>query len=152
MFTLLRPLAALGMAVLGYLAATAYRLIDDRIADAAPFEFWLAIIAAVVGWWFLGGRIGRVWWYSIYVALQAVVLAAVAASALFGVQRVFVLGYARRFREPMEALEGYFDIVGTYLLQTLERDFLMLMGAGAVVLGLALHILHRLMEARRLHR
>lgn len=152
MFTLLRPLAALGMALLAYLAATAYRPLDERIADAAPFEFWLAIIAAAVGWRFLGGRIGGALWHSVFVALQAVVLAAVLASALFAVQRVFVMGYARRYREPMEAFTGYFEIIGTYLMQALDRDFLLLLGLGGVVLGLVLHLLQRMLEARRLNR
>lgn len=152
MFTLIRPLAALALGLLGLLAAEAYRPLNDIVPDTPTFTYWTVALSALVGWMFLGGQIGRALWYSIYASLQAVVVAAVVTSAVFSVYRIFLLGYRRQYREPMEAFTGFFGNIVDFLRLTLERDFLFLMGAGAIVVGLVLHLLHILLERRRLTR
>ncbi|KPQ08423.1 MAG: hypothetical protein HLUCCA12_01045 [Rhodobacteraceae bacterium HLUCCA12] len=149
MFTLIRPLAALALGLLGWIAADAYRLLNEMVPDTATFTFLTAGIAAVSGWVFLGGQIGRALWYSIYASIQAVVVASVATSAFFAVRQGFVLGYRMRYREPMEAVADMFAHFVDFLRIGLERDFLMLLGAGAVLIGIALHVLFWLLERRR---
>ncbi len=152
MFTLIRPLAALALGILGLFAAEAYRPLNDLVPDTATFTYWTIGLSALVGWLFLGGQMGRALWYSIYASLQAVVLAAVVTSAVFSVYRIFLLGYRRQYREPMDAFTGYFENLVDFLLAGLERDFLILLGVGAVVVGLVLHVVHWLLERRRLTR
>lgn len=149
MFTVIRPFAALALAILGWLAAEAYRPLNDQVPDTATFALWTAGLSAVVGWMYLGGQIGRALWYSIYASLQAVVIAAVVTSGVFAVRQVFLLGYRRQYREPMDAVTGYFDEFVGFLRVGLERDFLILLGGGAVVVAIALHVLFLVMERRR---
>ncbi len=153
MFTLTRPFAAIALAVLAALAAPAFwPLYRPDWPMPNVFAGWLAACGVVVGWAFLGARIDRRAWMTVFVTLQAVVLTVLLAVLIFGIREVFVQGYARRFREPMEAFNGFFEITGGWLRLALERDFLMLLGVGGVVAGVVLHILHRLMERRRLRR
>lgn len=152
MFTLIRPFAALALGILGLFAAEAYRPLNDIVPETATFTFWTAGLSAFVGWVYLGGQIGRALWYSIYASLQAVALAAIVTSGVFSVYRIFQLGYRRQYREPMEAFTGYFENLVDFLRIGLERDFLILLGTGALIIGVALHILHMLLERRRLTR
>lgn len=152
MFTLIRPLAALALGILGLFAAEAYRPLSDLVPETLTFTLWTAGFSALVGWVFLGGQMGRALWYTIYASLQAVVLAAIVTSGAFAVYRIFLLGYRRQYREPMEAFTGYFENIVDFLRAGLERDFLILLGGGAVVVALALHMLHKLLERRRLAR
>jgi len=152
MFTLIRPLAALALGILGLFAAEAYRPLNDIVPETITFTVWTACLSALVGWVFLGGQMGRALWYSIYASLQAVVLAAIVTSGVFSVYRIFLLGYRRQYREPMEAFTGYFENLVDFLRAGLERDFLILLGGGAVVVALSLHMLYKLLERRRLTR
>ena len=152
MFTLIRPLAALALGLLGLFAAQAYRPLNDIVPETMTFTYWTVGLSALVGWVFLGGQMGRALWYSIYASLQAVVLAAIVTSGLFSVYRIFLLGYRRQYREPMEAFTGSFENFVDFLRLALERDFLILLGVGAVIVGLALHAAYWLLERRRLTR
>lgn len=152
MFTLIRPLAAIALAVLGWFAAEAYRPLDPSIPESLSFTLWTSGLSAAVGWVFLGGLIGRSLWYSIFAAIQAVVLAAIVVSAAFALRAIFVQGYRRQYREPIEAFGGYFENLLGYLQAGLARDFLILLGAGAVAVGIILHILHLVLERRRMAR
>lgn len=149
MFTLIRPLAALALGLLGYVAGNAYRVLDDTLREDSTIALWMAFIAAVVGWRFLGGRLGQSLWMSLFVTVQAVVLAGIVASGLFALRQIFALGYQRRYREPMEAVSGFFENWGNYLLSTLDQDFLTLLAGGALIVGVVLHVLSWLMERRR---
>jgi len=149
MFTLNRPLAGLLLAVLAAYAAGAYEPLYAPEADLGTLPLWSAGIAFVVGWVFVGGRIGRALWFSIYMGLQGVVLAVLAVAGVMAVREVFILGYRRRYPEVMDAITGYFDIIIGWLGKANDRDFLILLGVGGVVIGVALHILHALLEGRR---
>ncbi len=111
MFTLIRPVAALLLAIFAAYLAAAYEPLYDPEADLGNFPLWAAGVGAVIGWVFLGGRIGRPLWFSIYVGVQAVVLTAIGTAMLLAVREVFILGYRRRYGEVMEAITGYFDII-----------------------------------------
>jgi len=152
MFTLIRPLAALALGVLGLVAAQAYRPLNDLVPETMTFTYWTVGLSALVGWLFLGGQMGRALWYSVYASLQAVALAAIVTSGVFSVYRIFLLGYRQQYREPMEAFTGYFENLVDFLRVGLDRDFLILLGGGAVVVGLVLHAAHSLLERRRLTR
>ncbi len=152
MFTIIRPVCGILLALLAAQAASVYwpMLFPDR--PIGSFPFWMGGIGFVIGWVFLGARVGQKLWLSVFVALQAVVLVALASVAIFGVREVFILGYARRFREPMEAVNGFFDIGLGWLRLGIERDFLILLGIGALLVGVLAHLLHWLFEQRRMAR
>lgn len=149
MFTLIRPISAVLLAVFAYFAAQAYEPLYDPQANLGNFDLWAMGVSALVGWVFLGARIGRAWWYSAFVAVQAVVLAAIATAAVLAVGEVFKLGYRRRYPEVMDAITGYFQIITDWLGRGLVRDYLIALGVGGVVIGVVLHVLWHLMEGRR---
>lgn len=152
MFTLIRPLSALVMAVLGWLAAEAYAPLYAPDADLGRFNLWLAATAAVIGYTFLGARVGRGASFAVFHSLQALVLTAIFAAMAFALRMVFVYGYRRLYREPMDAVEGFFDHTLRFLGAGLDASFLLFLGAGGTVAGLVLHLLHQLLERRRLAR
>ena len=149
MFTIIRPISALLLAVFALYAAQAYEPIYDPQADLGALPLWAAGVSALVGWFFLGGRIGRALWYSVFVAVQAVVLAAIATAGFLAVGDVFERGYRRQYDEVMEAITGYFAIVVDWLGRALVQDFVILLGVGGIGIGVVLHILWRMMERRR---
>jgi len=149
MFTIIRPIAAVLLAVFAVYAAQAYEPIYDPEADLGSFPVWAAGVSFVVGWMFLGGQVGRSLWYSAFVGIQAVILAAIATAAFLAVGVVFNRGYNMRYGEVIDAITGYFGIIVDWLTRGLVPEFLILMGVGGTVVGIILHILWSGMEKRR---
>lgn len=149
MFTIIRPISALVLGVFAFYAAQVYEPLYDPEADLGSFPIYAAVIGALVGWVFLGGRIGRAMWFSAFVAVQAVVLAAVCTAGFLAVGEVFTRGYRRQFTEVVESILGYFEIVIDWLARGLVQDFLILLGVGGVVIGVLLQIVWTLLERRR---
>ena len=152
MFTLIRPVSGILLALLAAHAASVYWPMLRPDHPPGSFALWVGLIGLVIGWGFLGSRVGRQLWLSVFVAAQAVVLVALAAAAVFAVREVFILGYQRRYREPMDAVNGFFDLAQGWLRLALERDFLILLGLGALAVGVLAHLAHRLLERRRMAR
>ncbi|PWE30111.1 hypothetical protein C4N9_05255 [Pararhodobacter marinus] len=149
MFTLIRPIAAILLGVFGYFAAKGYEPLFDPLARMGAFAVWTAGISALIGWLFVGGRIGRALWFSIYIVAQGIVLSALVTAMVMGVREVFILGFRRRYGEVMDALTGYIDIIIGWLKKALVQEYLIFLGAGAVVIGIVLHVIWRMMERRR---
>ena len=150
MFTLIQPIAAVFFAVFAAYCSKQFELLHfGEMRDGSSLPLWSAGVAAVVGWLFVGRRIGRAIWHSVYQGVQGVVLAAIAISAVMAVGEVFYRGYHRRYDEPMEAVTGYFSIIIDWLREMLVQDFLVLTLSGGAVIGVILHVLWVMMERRR---
>ncbi|MFN4098499.1 MAG: TrgA family protein [Pararhodobacter sp.] len=149
MFTLIRPVAAVLLAIFAFFAAQEYQPLYDPEANLGNFAVWAAGVGFVTGWLFLGGKQARALWFSLYVGVQAVALAVLATAMLMAVREVFVLGYRRRYPEVTDAITGYFDIILGWLAKAYDRDFLILLVVGGLVIGFVLHIVMALMERRR---
>lgn len=152
MFTLIRPVCGILLALMAAHAASVFWPVARPDHPMGSFALWVGLIGLVIGWGFLGSRVGRQLWLSVFVAAQAVVLVALAAAAIFGVREVFILGYQRRYREPMEAVNGFFETALGWLALAIERDFLILLGIGALLVGVLAHLAHWLLERRRMAR
>jgi len=149
MFTLIRPVAAILLAIFAFFAAKAYEPLYDPQAVMGNFALWTAYVGFFTGWVFLGGRLERSIWFSLYVGVQAVVLTALFTAMIMGVREVFILGYRRRYPEVMDALTGYFDILIGWFAKAMVQEYLLLLGVGGLALGLILHVINRGMERRR---
>jgi hypothetical protein len=150
MFTLTRLVSALFIGGFAFLVAPQYELLYGPDYELGHFEGWVGRVGLIVGWLFVGGLIGkRGLWFSIYAVAQGLVLTAVASAALFAVREVFIRGYRMRIREPFEAVLAMPQITWEYLQVALQKDFLLLLGGGALILGLLLHLIHSWMERRR---
>ncbi|MCB1388393.1 MAG: TrgA family protein [Rhodobacteraceae bacterium] len=149
MFTLIRPVAAILLAIFAFYAARAYEPLYDPEANMGSFAVWTAGVGFVTGWVFLGGRIGRSWWFTLYMGVQAVAMTAIGTAMLMAIREVFILGYRRRYPEVMDALTGYFEIIVGWLGKAMVQDYLIMLAAGGLVIGFLLQVVHLGMERRR---
>jgi hypothetical protein len=152
MFTLIRPLSALALALFGFIAAREYAQLYPPGTYFGRFDLWLAGTAAVIGYTFLGARIVRGPLYAVYYTGQAIALTAMVAAMAFALRMVFVFGYRRIYREPMDVVNGFVDHTLKFLTVTADLSFLLFLAGGALAAGIGLHLLHQGMERRRLAR
>lgn len=152
MFTLIRPIAALAMAIVGFVAAELYAQLYAEGANLGRFNLWLAATAAIIGYGFLGSRVARGPAWAVYYTLQAVALTALIAAMTFALRMVFVYGYRRIYREPMDAVGGFFDHTLRFLSIGIDQFFLLYLGGASLTAGIGLYLLFRLLERRRLAR
>src|SRR5690606_24893450 len=99
----------------------------DPEANMGSFAVWTAMVGFVTGWMFLGGRVGRTLWFSLYMGVQSVAMAALGTAMLMAVREVFILGYRRRYPEVMDALTGYFEIIVDWMGKAMVREYLILL-------------------------
>lgn len=152
MFTLTRLLAALMM--LGFLLwiAPVYDDLYDPQRPLRGLAQLLGTVGFVTGWAFLGNR-ARALWFSAYLGVQAVALAGLGAALLAAVADVFRLGFRRRFDEPVEAVLAIPQLAWDYLwLAISNREMLLTLVVGGLVMGLVVHVVDRVLDRRRLAR
>lgn len=151
MFTLTRAAAAILLMLFALWLAPRYSLIYDPEAVLDGLPRLLAICGLVIGWMFLGTVPDRLW-MSAYLGLQAVVLTGIAAAGVAAIRDIFVLGWRRQVREPLEAVLAIPEIMWDYLSRTLTLEFLMILGVGGVLIGAGVHLIDRLLTRRRMAR
>lgn len=151
MYTLTRLLAAVLMLGFGLWLAPQYDLLLDPERPAQGLTNLLGTVGFCVGWAFLGGG-ARKLWMSVYMGLQAVALLGIVSALLAAVRDIFVLGYRRQVREAADAVMAIPGLAWEYLAIALQRDFLIVLAAGGVVIGLAVHVADRVLTRRRLNR
>ena len=149
MFTLIRPIAAVLMAIFGYFAAQAYEPHYNPQANLGQFPVLVAVISAFVGYLFLGGRLGRALWFSIFITFQTIVLAAVCTAFFLGIKEVFARGFRRQYAEVMDAFAGLFGIMVDWLGRGLVQEFIIFLIIGSTIVGTVLHVTRAILEGRR---
>lgn len=149
MLSLVQPIAAVLLGALAAYGAGLYEPLYDPEANLGTFPLWAAGCGVVVGWAFLGRRVGKTLFMSAFMGVQAIVLAALLLASLMGVQQMFELGYRRRYDNLIETFQGFFDNLSIWVSRAVDQEFLITMGASAAVLGVILHLIARLFEARR---
>jgi hypothetical protein len=68
------------------------------------------------------------------------------------VRDIFVLGYRRRVSEPFEAVIAIPQIAWDYLQRALVPELWIILPAGGLAIGVAVHIIDRLLDRRRMAR
>ena len=149
MFTLTRALAALLLAALGVVLGQAWQIaVAPDVPPSRPLGLVVPVFA-VIGWTVLGGMVGRRLWQTVWGAIQSVAIAAIVAAVIAGVVRVFELGYRRRYDEVTEAIVAIPAEAFGLLRAGATQPVLVQALALAVLLGVVLHVLDRLLTARR---
>lgn len=151
MFTLTRLAAAVLMMLFMIWLAPIYDEVHDPRGPLRGAVRLMGACGFVVGWMFLGQK-SKALWFSVYLGLQAVVMTGIVAAGLVAVRDIFVLGYRRQVREPVEAVVRIPEIAWDYLSRALVPDFMVTLAVGGVVIGLAVHLVDRLLDKRRLAR
>ena len=151
MYTLTRLSAAILMMLFLLWIAPTYDRIYDPQRPLVGLNNLLGTMGFITGWAFLGQK-ARALWFSAYLGLQAVVLAGVLSAGLVAIRDIFVLGYRRRVREPFEAVLQIPQIMWDYLSRALVPELYIPLGVGGVVLGVAVYVIDRLLDRRRMAR
>lgn len=149
MLTLTRVLSALLLAGLAAYLAASYRTLDPDFRASGMFELVSAVAAAVVGWNYLGARIDTRVVMGAWSAVQAIVVAAIFAMAVFSVAEVFQRGYNMEYNGLEEAILGFFDIIRTYTARMWDAGFAARTVAGAAGVGVVCVVAFRWFEVRR---
>lgn len=149
MYTLIRPIAAILLGVFAIYAAQAYEPLYHPNANLGRLPITAAICGAIVGWKYLGERIGQALWLSMFMGVQSVVLTAIATAMVVAVRQAFVRGYRQVYNEVMDVAEGYFGMIADWLMLALDRNFLILVVGGGAGIGLILHVIYVGLERRR---
>lgn len=151
MFTLTRAFAAIALVLFALWIAPAYEVIYDPERPMPVLRPLLAVTAFFTGWWFLGPP-RRQLWFSLYLGVQAVALAGIAAALIGAVRDVFAQGYRRRFDEVAEAVAAIPQFAWDYLRRAWVPDFALTLLIGGLALGLMVHLVDWLLDRRRLAR
>lgn len=148
--TRLAALILFGGAV--YYASTQYHLLYDEPPRGGSGHVFLAVVAAVIGWSFVGRRITSAMFRNFTVVIQGYIAGLILALILHGFYNAFTEGYRLRYRSLDEALEGAFAISVEHLVRMTDTSFLLLLLGLAVGMTLILTVVYRYAEFRRLAR
>lgn len=150
--TLTRLAAAVLFAALAFYAGERYLLLYDHPPRRTGGSLYLAAIAALVGWRYVGKHVSRNFLQSIFQTLQGVIVTLFLALTLFGSYHVFWQGYRMRYSGLEDAFLGFVGSCLDHLRRMSDTDFLLLLGGMTVICGIVLTIVFRWAEARRFDR
>jgi hypothetical protein len=148
--TLTRLAAMILFGVLTYYVGMQYQLLYDNPPESVTGNLFLALVAAVVGWSFVGPRIDRSYFRAFTVVVQGYVATFLLALFLYGFYDVFTQGYAMRYKDLGDALNGVFGSAVAHLQRMRDQDFLILLLAFAAIITVVVTTVFRFAEARRL--
>lgn len=148
--TLTRLAALLLFGVLTFYIGTQYQLLFEEPPESLGGNLFLALVAAFVGWSFVGTRIGRSYFQAFSVVIQGYIATLLLALFLYGFYDAFTQGYKMRYKDLGDAVNGVFAAAIEHLQRMMDRDFLILLLIVALVLTFLLTTIFRLAEARRL--
>lgn len=150
--TLTRLAAAIFFAALAFYAGESYKVLYEYPPRRDDGSLYLAGIAALVGWRFVGGHIDASFVQSVFHTLQGVILTLFLALTLFGTYHVFWHGYRGRYSNLEEAFLGFVGVFVDHLVRMTDLDFMLMLGGMIVGTGIALTLIYRWAEARRFDR
>lgn len=103
-------LAAIALAVLGWVASEMVKPLVPFSADWGWFNYVNAAIGAIVGWLFLGPRAGGGFVAAINNGVTSAVALVLLGVMVQAVNEMVRLSFARRYTSPFEAIAAIFEI------------------------------------------
>ncbi len=137
---------------LTYLVGMRYQMLYDDPPEALSGNLFLAVIAAAVGWYFVGPRIDRSYFRSVTVVLQGYIATLFGALFLYGFYDAFTKGYAMQYRNFDDAINGVMTVSAEHLMRMLDQDFMIFIALLTVTIAVVITTIYRTAEARRLAR
>lgn len=150
--TLTRFAAMLLFGVLSYFIGIRYLQLYEDPPDTLAGSVFLALVAAFVGWNFVGPRIGRSFLRGFAVVVQGYLATLLLALFLYGFYDAFTKGYARQYRDLSEAVQGVIGAAIEHLQRMSDIAFLTYLLVVALGIAVVVTIVYRAAEARRLAR
>ena len=150
--TLTRFAAMLLFGVLSYFIGMRYQQLYDNPPDTFAGGVFLALVAAFIGWRFVGPRIDRSFLRAFTVVVQGYLATLLLALFLYGFYDAFTKGYARQYRDLSEAVQGVIGTAIEHLQRMMDVEFLTFLLFVAIGVAVVVTIVYRVAEARRLAR
>lgn len=132
-YTAARVVAALFLALTGWLASRAVMAQMEDLQNFGLFEYVNAGLGAAVGWVVIGSRTGRGMSNAIGVGITAAVVLAFWGLFLQSAREMIVMANRRLYDGPVEALVGMFGIGIDFLLQIMTPSILSPLLIGGIV-------------------
>lgn len=133
--TAAKAIAALCLAVLGFISSELVKTLLPEIKNWGYFSYFNAALGAVVGWIVVGNRAGRGTKDAIANGLTGVVAMILWALAFHSSYEMFQLSMKRRFDGPVEAFAAIFEIGLEYGNVLINPLMIVTFLVGALVTG-----------------
>lgn len=150
--TLTRLAAAIFFAALAFYAGENYQTLFEHPPRRDDGSLFLAGVAGLVGWGFVGKRVAANVVQSVFHTLQGVILTVFLTLALIGTYQVFWRGYRLQYSNLEEAFLGFVGVFVDHGVRMADLDFMLMLGGMIVGTGIVLTLVFRWAEARRFDR
>lgn len=150
--TLTRLVALLLFGGVAYFLASKFQGLNPEVPESQSMNIFFTLVAAFVGWSFVGRRITYNVLQSLFVVLQGYIATFLLALAIGGLYQVFARGYQMRYRSFSDALEGSANQAWSIMQQISTMDFMTVIFGSIVAIGLCLSLFFRIAESKRLDR
>ncbi|TVP71264.1 MAG: hypothetical protein EA339_10610 [Rhodobacteraceae bacterium] len=137
---------------LTYLVGMRYQMLYEDPPEALSGSLFLAAVAAAVGWYVVGPRIDRSYIRGVTVVLQGYIATLLGALFLYGFYDAFTKGYAMKYRDFGDAINGVMVVSAEHLMRMLDQDFLIFLAMLTLAIAVVITTIYRTAEARRLAR
>jgi len=148
--TLTRLASLIIFGALTYLVGMRYQLLYEEPPESLTGSLFLALVAALVGWYFVGPRIDRSYIRAVTIVIQGYIATLLLALALYGFYDAFTKGYAMRYRDFGDALNGVMQVSLEHLQRMLDQQFLTFMLILTLIIAAVVTTIFRVAEARRM--
>lgn len=138
-----RAAAAVWFALLGAVAAEAYKPLMPPETVFGWFNWVSAGLGLWIGWWVLGPLAGRGWREAVGTGLRTAFTLLFWALVVFSFYEMIMRSINRRYRGPTEAVVGTFDIMLDYLRLMGDAVFVGVLVLGGIVGGLVVEWVSR---------
>ncbi len=136
-------IAALGLAALGWLVSDMIKPLVPFSVDFGWFNYVNAAIGVLVGWLFLGPRVGQGMTSAINNGITSAIVMVILGLLSQGVNEMVRLSFARRYDTPFEAIAAIFEISLDYGMILLDMQVILTLLGGGIVAALAAEALGR---------
>lgn len=135
--------AALAFAVVGWLAAEAFRPLMPEQTRWGAFGLVCAGLGLLCGWRVMGPRVGRGWVSALSSGLSTSAVLLAVALGLFSVREMVLRSLGRQYDVVLEAVVAVFGIMLEYVALMGDARFLLTLAVGGLVAGVVAEVAHR---------
>lgn len=150
--TLTRLVSLLLFGFMAYVASIYYLALYEVPPNNNHGGMFMSLIAAVVGWRFVGARATGSTVRNFTVVVQGVIATYLVSFILFAFYEILTQGYVGRYQTLEEALQGVFGIASEHAIRMSDLEFLTVLLTMTFVVTLLVTGVFRFAEARRFDR
>ncbi len=142
--TMAKLFSGIMMAVLGWMCADKVGLYLPEEVQQQMLRPITAFLGLIVGWRFLGKRVGRNWRTAVGFGLSSVVFLTILALFTFSVLEMLKRALRKTYEGPIDAIEGVFEIAADFGRNYLPYADVITTGiVGGIIVGLVAEYIAR---------